>query len=80
MNLSKKLWLFSWLLYYNAFFKDRILFKQAQASIEVDVSVVKKTCVFLKFVEKYVRSKWKKKDNVIIIIITEYAWCLNMPK
>ena len=40
-----------------------------------------KTYVFLNFVEKDVRLKWKKRVNVIITIITEYAWiCLNVPK
>ena len=35
----------------------------------------------LKFVERYVTLKWKKKVNVIITIITEYAWIyLNMSK
>ena len=35
--------------------------------------IVKKH-VFLIFVERYVRLKWKKKVNVISIIINEYAW------
>ena len=43
-------------------------------------SLYSKTYVFLNFVEKYVRLKWKKKANVIITIIIEYAWiCINVP-
>ena len=42
-------------------------------SIEIDVTVVKKH-VSLNFIEKYVGLKWKKRVNIIIIIIIEYAW------
>ena len=61
-----------YLFYYNAIFKDGVLFKQTQSSIEIDVIVVKKY-VFLNFVEKHVRLKRKKKLNVIITIVIEYA-------
>ena len=50
-----------YLFYYSIIFKDRVLFKQSQLSIEIDVIVVKKH-VFLNFVEKYVRLKQKKES------------------
>ena len=44
-------------------------------SIEIGITVVKKTHVFLKFVEKYARLKSEKKKVhiIIIIIIIEYS-------
>ena len=72
-HVKRELYLF----YYNTIFKDHILLKQTQSSIEIDAIIVKKH-VFFNFVEKYARFKWKKKVNVIITIIIEYAWmCLN---
>ena len=50
-----------YLFYYSVIFKDRVLFKQSQLSIETDVIVVKKH-VFLNLVEKYVRLKQKKES------------------
>ena len=35
-----------YLFYYNAIFKDSMLFKQTQSSTEIDFMVVKKTCLF----------------------------------
>ena len=34
------------LFYYNAIFKDRVLFRKTQSSIEIDVIVVKKHMSF----------------------------------
>ena len=70
------------LFYYNAIFKDRVLFRKTQSSIEIDVIVVKKTYVFLNYAQKLVIWKCKKKQvNVIITIIIEYPWiCVNVPE
>ena len=46
-----------YLFCYNAILKDCALFHWTQFSIEIDVTVVKKTFFFLNFVEKYVRLK-----------------------
>ena len=48
--------------------------------VKIDVTGVKKY-VFLNFVEKYLRLKWKKEVNVIITSIIEYAQIFqNVPK
>ena len=57
-----------YLFYFNSIFKDRVVFKETQSSIAIDVIVVKKH-PFLNFVEKYARLKWKKEVNVIINLI-----------
>ena len=44
------------LLCCSAILKDRVLFKQTQSTIEIDVNVVKKH-IPLNFIEKYVRLK-----------------------
>ena len=44
-----------YLFYYNAILKDCVLFNWIQLSIEVDITVVKKTFAFLNLVEKYAR-------------------------
>ena len=46
-----------YLFFNNAILKDCVLFHWTQLSIEIDVTVVKKTFFFLNFVEKYVRLK-----------------------
>ena len=73
-KIKRELYLF----FYDNIFKDRVLFKKTQSSLEIGVIVVKKH-VFLNFMENYVRLKWKKKKvKVIITIIIEYTWiCLN---
>ena len=52
---------------------------QTQSSIETDVIVVKKTCLF-KFVEKYVRWKWKKERKVNMPECTYTNRILNIPQ
>ena len=54
-----------YLFYYNAIFKDRVLFKQTQSSIEIDIIVAKKH-VFLSFVESSVRLKCKKRKLMLL--------------
>ena len=48
-------------LYYNAIFKDSILFRWTGSSFEIDATVVKKH-VFLKFLWKICKVKVKKES------------------
>ena len=56
--------------YYNANFKDHVLFEQTSSSIKFDVILVKKH-VFLNLIEEYVNEK--KVNAIILIVIVEYA-------
>ena len=51
------------LFYYDAIFKDRVLFKQTQSSTEIDIIVV--ICLF-KFCWKVCKIKVEKKVNVLL--------------
>ena len=53
------------LVYYNAVFKDRVLFRQTQPSIEIDVIVVKKICL-LKFRRKVCEIKVTKRKFMLL--------------
>ena len=74
-----------YLFYYGAIFKDGVLFKQTQSSLETDVIALKKRIYFSKFVGKYVRLKWKKEsyylNNVLLFNYNYNYWiCPNMPE
>ena len=52
-----------------------LMIVETLSSIEIDVIVAKKH-VFLNFIEKYVRLKWKKKVNLLNYHygMSEYPW------